>query len=439
MTIEAVENADTDLRDLLAAESSCVRRSLAVLGEILSGATEVQETDERFAQRWLGMPHTDLAAETMSPATVLAMSIRAALADVIELHTPAIGPGDGTETPAWSRVDIDGRTLSLPKTLSAFFPAGSLADADVVVRLRDRSCYGGASLTAYTRPEHRDAARRVVDAIVSAARTDKNVLRGRCLRARSDEGLVLEIADLASDGRASLVVPQDVWDEIDANVASVTSRAELMRSLGLGTRRGVLLAGPPGVGKSAISAAVAAELLGAFTVVIVEARAAQWLLHAVYEETKELGPTVIILEDVDLYVGNRANGSGGSSLADFLSVLDGSAKYDDVLTIASTNDPDALDKAATRAARFDAVIHLDYPNREARATILRGLLARIDGCAVDCAAVAARLPGDVSGADLREVVRRAVLQHGTELTTAAVLEVVAQGRWKPEPLTGNYL
>lgn len=53
-----------------------------------------------------------------------------------------------------------------------------------------------------------------------------------------------------------------MWHELDTNIASLTTRADLMRELGLGTRRGVLIAGPPGVGKSAISRIVAAELVG---------------------------------------------------------------------------------------------------------------------------------------------------------------------------------
>jgi hypothetical protein len=41
-----------------------------------------------------------------------------------------------------------------------------------------------------------------------------------------------------------------VWSEIDLNIAVVTTRRDLMTKLGLGVRRGVLLAGPPGVGKT---------------------------------------------------------------------------------------------------------------------------------------------------------------------------------------------
>jgi transitional endoplasmic reticulum ATPase len=429
----------TDLRELLIGEDACVRRSLEVLGEILSGTAGNAETDETFVSRHLGVSHTSLVAETVRLTATSALSVAATLAELIELHSPAVGPGDGNDSPEWRRLELDGVTFSLPKTLSTFFARGILGAAGVVVRLIAADCYRGPALFVYAAPEDREVARAVFDAITATAKS-KNLLRGRVLHATCNDGLQLDVTELASMERSSLSVPQQVWDEIDTNVAAVTTRADLMRALDLGTRRGILLAGPPGVGKSAISSIVAKELVGEFTVILVEARAAMYVLRAVFEETKELGPTVVVLEDIDLYIGDRNNGTGGAALADFLAVMDGTERYDDVLTIASTNDPAALDKAATRASRFDAIIHLDYPDVRGRAAILRGLIAKLD-CAetVDVEQVATSIGGDVSGADLREIVRRAVLVHGGDLSTERLRDVVGQGRWKPEPLVGNYL
>lgn len=149
---------------------------------------------------------------------------------------------------------------------------------------------------------------------------------------------------------------------------------------------------------------------------------------------------MIVLEDLDLYSGDRRRGNGGSALAEFLSVPDGSEPFDDVPTLASTNDPDALDSAATRSARFDSIIHLGYPTKGAVAQILRRLLARVEcRSEIDIETVSAALTSEVSGADLREVVRRAVLEHGSELTTARLCRVIADGRWKAAELTGQYL
>ena len=147
---------------------------------------------------------------------------------------------------------------------------------------------------------------------------------------------------------------------------------------------------------------------------------------------------VVILDDVDLYVRRRGDGDD-SALGALLSALDGATAHDRVLTIATTNDPRALDGAATRAARFDTVIELDPPDDAAAAAILAGVLARIGALDVDVARVVAALPHDRSGADVSEIVRRAILVDGAELTTATLLSVIGSRAHEAALPTGTYL
>lgn len=423
----------------LANESADVRRALEVLGQILTDAGTSTSTASGFVEVHLGAPPTSLVVERVDLTHTRAVSLGAALADLVAVHGADLGPVEDGAAPAWTRVDLGDEQLSVPTAAAAAFSAGTAAPHAVVVQLVEHDYEPEpASVRVLARPEAQDSARAVLDALLATARTDKAFFRGRVLHAASRLPLQLEPTVLAAGSRDDLVMPGAVWAEIDANVSAMTTRASLMRELGLGTNRGILLAGPPGVGKSALSRVVAREMAGDFTVVVVDAAAASSVLRQVYRETADLGPCVVVLEDVDLYLGDRKAGARGTALADFLAVLDGTEPYDDVLTIASTNDPAALDAAATRAARFDAVIHLEPPALGARGQILaRYLGALADG--VDTAAVAAALPDGVTGADLREVVRRSVLESGREVTTASLLDVVAAGRWRPAPLAGSYL
>ncbi|EUA52253.1 ATPase associated with various cellular activities family protein [Mycobacterium xenopi 4042] len=129
----------------------------------------------------------------------------------------------------------------------------------------------------------------MIEAIMADADGAKNLFRGKALTATEHNGLVLEVTDLPAVTRSNVIVPESVWSEIDLNVAAVTTHRELMTNLALGVRRGVLLAGPPGVGKTVISQVIARELLGAFTVIIVDARAGQSTLAGVYKEAHTLG------------------------------------------------------------------------------------------------------------------------------------------------------
>ena len=258
-------------------------------------------------------------------------------------------------------------TTTPPSALSAYFAAGKLAPVPLVVRLSEESSFSGRPrLQVYTTPADRAHGVAVIEAIMADAEGAKNLFRGSALTATEHNGLVLEVNDLPAVTRSNVIVPESVWSEIDLNVAAVTTQRQLMTKLGLGVRRGVLLAGPPGVGKTVICQVIAREMLGPFTVITVDARAGQSALAGVYKEAHTLGPTLIVLEDLDLIVGDRRKSSDTRALSEFLAVMDTDPSAP-ILILASTNDVTALDAASIRTARFDSIIEIGYPNRDAAA------------------------------------------------------------------------
>jgi cell division protease FtsH len=223
-------------------------------------------------------------------------------------------------------------------------------------------------------------------------------------------------------------------------VTAVRDRHELLNTHGLGARRGVLLCGPPGTGKSAVSAVIAADVVGEFTVIYVDAKAGEQLLTAVVEEAQRLGgPVLLVLEDIDLWCRDRHSGSSG--LSELLQAMDIAADAR-ILTLASTNDAATLDKAAIRTGRFDAIVEVGYPTRTDAARILTALIINLPGGDhVDTAAVVAASPDRSSGSDLREIVRRAVLtaEDCGHLSTGALLAEVGSGRYLATTPEGMYL
>jgi SpoVK/Ycf46/Vps4 family AAA+-type ATPase len=182
---------------------------------------------------------------------------------------------------------------------------------------------------------------------------------------------------------------------------------------------------------------IAAELAGRVTVLFCEASVVSEHLEELYAELVHLGPSLVVLEDIDLVVGQRTSGSGRALLG-FLTALDGvMSQHKDVITVATTNDPKALDAAAKRAARFDRLIEVPLPCIEARATILARYLGEVAE-RVDVGAVAQATNG-ASGADLRELVRRSVLEYGDDLTTSRLLRLVDTGAWHDPSVIGLYL
>ena len=326
-----------------------------------------------------------------------------------------------------------------PAALSAHFTAGQLAPAPVVVRLGESYVFGdGPRLLVYTAAADRAHGVAVIEAIMADAEGAKNLFRGRALTATEHDGLVIEVADLPSVRRSDVTMPEHVWAEIDLNVAALTTHRELMSTLGLGVRRGVLLAGPPGVGKTAISHVIAGELLGRFTVIAVDARAGQSALAGLYKEARTLGPTLIILEDIDLIVADRRKQLDSRALSEFLAVMDTDPSAP-ILTLASTNDVTTLDAASIRIARFDWISKSATPTMTPPRTSWPPTCAGVPGAGdVSVSEVAAYFGPETSGADIREIVRRTVLSTGA-VTEPDLVAAVRSGRFKAYVPQGNYL
>jgi SpoVK/Ycf46/Vps4 family AAA+-type ATPase len=98
-------------------------------------------------------------------------------------------------------------------------------------------------------------------------------------------------------------------------------------------------------------------------------------MRAVYHLAQMIAPSVVILEDLDLITKSRENPYATVSKDDvtgeLLQVLSGGSAYGDVITIATTNHPEAIDEAlAKRAGRFDAHVRMGYPSDDEKQRIL---------------------------------------------------------------------
>lgn len=400
-------------------------------------AVRVVEDEEEFAQRHLGVHASHLVSVREYPSPVSFTLAGRAFAADLRVHPPTeIAGCDSDESPAWDRLKFEGADESVPGALVAAFPAGTIADVPLVVCFDNR--HNSREIDVFAHADHRDAAAAYLRDLLARGRGELNWFRGKSLRVKwTPAGLAFEAAHDASVSRADLVLPSSVWRELDVNISGLFERRDLLTDLGLGTNRGVLLYGPPGTGKTAACKTIAAELVGRVTVLFCEARAMAENLEELYAELAFLGASLVVLEDIDLIVGHRSTGASGALLG-FLTALDGAmSMHTDVLTLATTNDPRAIDEAAKRAARFDRLIEVPLPARDARIAILTRYLGPLTE-AVDAVAVAAATEG-ASGADLRELVRRSVLEYGDDVTTARVLRLVDTGAWHDESVIGLYL
>ena len=443
---DPVRRPITDVNGWLDGQDGNVRSALRALGELLVGVAERDnaENAERFTARCLGVPDCGHLLDDERPLPpVSRLTTALALAQWIDAHTPAceIGPGEFAHPPTWTQTEIGAQRYRHPLCLRVHFPAGTLLeDSGCVIHIETRETFmRSAQVSVFVTPDNQVNTRTVLDRLAEHAHA-LNPYRGRAVRATDDHGLSFTVIELPSTAtRHNIIVGDEVWAEVDLGVTAIRDRHRVLNAHGLGARRGVLLCGPPGTGKSAISAVVAREVVGDFTVIYVEAKAGAELLTAVVEEAQRLdGPVLLVLEDVDLWCRDRAVGGSGG-LSELLQAMDIQADAR-ILTLASTNDAATLDRAAIRAGRFDSIIEVGYPNRTDAARILAALIRDLPGGkTVDTATVAAALPENTSGSDIREVVRRAVLADDDgNVSTAMLLAEVSSGRYRARP-PGMYL
>jgi cell division protease FtsH len=209
--------------------------------------------------------------------------------------------------------------------------------------------------------------------------------------------------------REELILPEEVLSTIERQTLGIARRADALRAAGRHLKRGILLHGPPGTGKTHTISWLAAQLDGATVVVL--SGGALGAVGPVSRLARELAPSLVVLEDVDLVAEERTlMHGGGAILFELLNELDGMADDADVTVVLTTNRPDLLEPAlAARPGRVDLAVEVPLPNLESRRRLFELYAKDIPLEALDVDAVANRTEG-VTAAFFKELLRQAVLE-----------------------------
>lgn len=190
---------------------------------------------------------------------------------------------------------------------------------------------------------------------------------------------------------------------------------EQFERIGVEPPKGILLTGLPGTGKTLLAKAVANRTSATFIRVVGSELVQKYigegarLVRELFALAKEKAPTILFIDELDAVAARRVeDGTTGErevqrTMMQLLAEIDGFNPRGDVRIIAATNRPDILDPALLRPGRFDRIIEIPVPDREAREKIFRIHTSKMKlGKDVELDTLAA-LTENATGADIKAI------------------------------------
>lgn len=208
----------------------------------------------------------------------------------------------------------------------------------------------------------------------------------------------------------------DVKQILKESVELPLKDSDVFKRLGITPPRGILLYGPPGTGKTMLAKAIASESEANFISIKGPEVMSKWVgeseraVRKIFKKAKQVSPSIVFLDEIDAIVPSRGSSqdSGATErvVNQILTSIDGMENLEGVVIIGATNRPDIIDKALLRTGRFDRLVYVGVPDREARKSIFRVHTGKMPLSGVDIDWLADSTEGYV-GADIEGVCREA--------------------------------
>ena len=173
-----------------------------------------------------------------------------------------------------------------------------------------------------------------------------------------------------------VILPDDIRKSLKTNFSTFFKGPEAFKKAGVAYRRGILMCGAPGTGKTSILKAVMSEYPQIPFFVFEKTYDDVYVedLRSMFAEAARMAPAVVVIEDIDRLVDNNS-----FPIQDLLNVLDGLGTSHGVMVIATANNEQQLDPALVeRPSRFDLVVRIPMPDKDHREEYLTTRAASLE-------------------------------------------------------------
>jgi proteasome regulatory subunit len=229
---------------------------------------------------------------------------------------------------------------------------------------------------------------------------------------------VMELVDKPQETYADIGGLMDVIREVREAVEYPLTNPQIYANVGVEPPKGVLLFGAPGTGKTLIAKAVAHEANAKFIRMSGSELVHKFigegagLVRELFQLAREHEKAIIFIDEIDAVGSMRTNdGTSGSAevqrtLMQLLAEMDGFDNRGNVRIMAATNRADMLDPALLRPGRFDRLIEIPLPDKDARLQILKIHSRKMHLAEVNLESIAAQAE-ESTGAELEAICREA--------------------------------
>ena len=175
---------------------------------------------------------------------------------------------------------------------------------------------------------------------------------------------------------------QEVKEELEEAIEWPLKHADLFAQADVQPPKGILLYGPPGTGKTMIAKAVATTSESNFISIKGPELISKWVgesekgVREVFRKARQAAPCVVFFDELDAIAPRRGGSEGDSHVTErvisqVLTEMDGLEDLKGVVVIGATNRPDIIDEALLRPGRFDRILEVPIPDKEARKQIFQ--------------------------------------------------------------------
>jgi SpoVK/Ycf46/Vps4 family AAA+-type ATPase len=210
-----------------------------------------------------------------------------------------------------------------------------------------------------------------------------------------------------------IILKDEIKRRIKSGTIDMLNNVELYKKNNVAIKRGILMEGAPGTGKTLVAKALCNQIDSTFIWVTADDVLFPSDISFIYDMARELSPTIVLFEDIDYIGKKRANEDGGGSYdkitGELLNQMDGVESNEGIITLASSNYPKALDKALrNRPGRFDIRVRFELPDEDLRKKMLDKFLSKTNTAELKIDSMIKKTAG-YTGAYIKELVLASIM------------------------------